>query len=687
MLNVRDLDDQTYEQIVQAAEGRLPWLCPPWTTHNASDPGITLLELMAWYKELQQYHMNQFTVPLRRKLLKLAGAVPRPARPARCGLEIGPDRAPKPRLERLYTRDGIPFELEEAIPAHRPAVVRAQALQGERETDVSELLLERKMAIQPLQDRGDRLRVGLSGVEGKELRLWLEVDESQDPPRNPFGPDSTDPRTVRWRCQGAGETQVLRDETRALSRSGYVTLGWRGRWPAGEDGLHWLELTLEEPGCEGAPRLSEVSAGRYPALQQETWASTRLFRAEAGGELTLTLDDAQARDCYPAVFVRTRERWEQTDGWRSEKGEGGLTLWVDVEAAVRDGEDNVMVLCLDPLRARELLFDAKGLPGETFTLRLEGRCALTDRFTLLCDTLDRDGQVRPALWRCVDDLYRYGPRDRVFLYDPVRETVTFGDGEHGALLQGGQGAVLAAELTVTYRDGGNIPGGQELEFLDGAGGVPHTGATGGAPAEGVQELQARLLRELSHTGKCARAEDYEDLARQTPGLRVALAKAIPDYDPDEPTGASRSPAVTVVVAPAGDGARPMPDRRFLEAVQRQLDRARPIGVMVKVYPPEYVELHVSLALRGGGEELEERLTRMLEDYLSGAGVGVGGTVSVSDLTALVQSAPGVLQVRNVALSAASPGCYQNREGDIRLPRRGIPRLGRLSVQRLPERVR
>ena len=71
MLNARNLDDQTYEEIVKSAEGRLPWLCPVWTDHNAHDPGITILELMAWYKEMQQYHMNQFTDPLRCKLLSV----------------------------------------------------------------------------------------------------------------------------------------------------------------------------------------------------------------------------------------------------------------------------------------------------------------------------------------------------------------------------------------------------------------------------------------------------------------------------------------------------------------------------------------------------------------------------------------------------------------------------------------
>lgn len=82
MLRSRNLDDQTFADIMEYALGRLPWLCPAWTDHNAHDPGITILELMAWYKEMQQYHMNVVTEELKQKFLKLLGVVPAPAQPA-----------------------------------------------------------------------------------------------------------------------------------------------------------------------------------------------------------------------------------------------------------------------------------------------------------------------------------------------------------------------------------------------------------------------------------------------------------------------------------------------------------------------------------------------------------------------------------------------------------------------------
>ena len=682
MLKARNLDDQTYEEIVKAAEGRLPWLCPSWTDHNAHDPGITVLELMAWYKELQQYHMNQFTSQLRCKLLKLAGVRRRPAAPAACAVELAPDDPARLSGARLTTREGIPFELVQAIPAERPVIARICVARGEQRREVGELLGSRSITFLPFGAPGEppcALHIGFSRLGEGDLRLWFDVVPPAGVPRNPFASPEQVPRVIRWVCRGAAGTTLVQDDTHGLSVSGYVTLRPQGTWPAGADGLHWLVLTLTDPGCEEAVRLAGVSAGRWSAVQRETWASSRFFRAEAREDWTVLLADAQARDGELAVFVR-EEGWAQTGRWQAAAAEAGRLLQVDTSSAAQDGADNVLVISLEAGRGSQLLFDAKGLPGETFFLDLEGRTVLTEDFTLLCQTLGRDGQVRPDLWRCVEDFYACGPRDRVFTYDPVRETITFGDGEHGALLRPGRGAVLAASLTLSYCVGGNIPGGRHLAFADDGLEVCNSAASGGAAQETVGQAQARLLEELSRTRKCVCAADYEHLAMDTPGLRVAAAKALPAYDPDEPTGVSRLPTVTVVAVPAGSGDRPVPDGRFLAAVQRQLDGVRPIGTQVKVVPPVYVDLEIDLSLRGG-EEDDGPVRAALEDWLVRS--GIGGTLRAGDAAAVVQAAPGVLQVRELDLRTGSPGCYRNGDGDIRLPRRAIPMLRSLRIERLP----
>ncbi len=60
-LPLPNLDDKTYQQLVDEAIGRIPVVTPEWTNYNASDPGITLLELFAWYTEALLYRNNRVT--------------------------------------------------------------------------------------------------------------------------------------------------------------------------------------------------------------------------------------------------------------------------------------------------------------------------------------------------------------------------------------------------------------------------------------------------------------------------------------------------------------------------------------------------------------------------------------------------------------------------------------------------
>ena len=43
-----DLDDRSFQDIVDEAKRLIPRYCPEWTNHNLSDPGVALIELFAW---------------------------------------------------------------------------------------------------------------------------------------------------------------------------------------------------------------------------------------------------------------------------------------------------------------------------------------------------------------------------------------------------------------------------------------------------------------------------------------------------------------------------------------------------------------------------------------------------------------------------------------------------------------
>src|SRR6476661_6489285 len=77
-----NLDDRTFQDILDEARRNIPRYCPEWTDHNLSDPGITILELFAWMTDLLLYRLNRVPDKNYIKFLDLLGIQLQPARAA-----------------------------------------------------------------------------------------------------------------------------------------------------------------------------------------------------------------------------------------------------------------------------------------------------------------------------------------------------------------------------------------------------------------------------------------------------------------------------------------------------------------------------------------------------------------------------------------------------------------------------
>lgn len=60
-ITLPDLDDRRYEDLVDELVALIPRYAPQWTDHNASDPGIMLVELFSWLAEALIYRLNRVT--------------------------------------------------------------------------------------------------------------------------------------------------------------------------------------------------------------------------------------------------------------------------------------------------------------------------------------------------------------------------------------------------------------------------------------------------------------------------------------------------------------------------------------------------------------------------------------------------------------------------------------------------
>lgn len=83
-----NLDDRSWADLVDEARSLIPVYGPEWTDHNASDPGMTLLELLAWITEMDIYGLNQVVDAERLRFLNLVGVRPKGPRSAHAVLSF-----------------------------------------------------------------------------------------------------------------------------------------------------------------------------------------------------------------------------------------------------------------------------------------------------------------------------------------------------------------------------------------------------------------------------------------------------------------------------------------------------------------------------------------------------------------------------------------------------------------------
>jgi hypothetical protein len=66
-----NLDDRGFDELVEEGRRLIPGLAPSWTDHNASDPGITFIELFAFVTEMLLYRADRVSEANKRAFVRL----------------------------------------------------------------------------------------------------------------------------------------------------------------------------------------------------------------------------------------------------------------------------------------------------------------------------------------------------------------------------------------------------------------------------------------------------------------------------------------------------------------------------------------------------------------------------------------------------------------------------------------
>jgi predicted phage baseplate assembly protein len=267
-------------------------------------------------------------------------------------------------------------------------------------------------------------------------------------------------------------------------------------------------------------------------------------------------------------------------------------------------------------------------------------------------------------WQQVDDFYASGEDDPHYTLNRTTGEIRFGDGIHGRIPVANPSNPAGNIVARQYRAGGgrrgNVGAGtinQVQTFVQHLDSVTNLfPAAGGSDEETVDEAKERAPQQLKSRNRAVTAEDFAYLARQTPGVRIRRARALPLVHPQFP-GARIPGVVTVIVVPDGDGPNPLPGQRTLEAVCQCLNQVRLLTAEVCVIPPTYRQVRIKADLIVRPQDDLAAVKTAVEDGLTtyfhpltggeeGLGWEFGGTIFYSNVYQAILQTPGVERIDN-----------------------------------------
>ena len=645
-LQIPNLDDRTYQQIVDEAVARIPAHTPEWTNFNQSDPGITLVELFAWMTENLLYRSNRIPEANRIKFLSLLGIPLRQAAPAYGLVTFINDRGPTQSLPvakglELYAGK-VPFRTRTDVNILPVGGVlfykrRIELSENDRERQdelygAEKASYETAMMEAPAAGKPDPV-VDLRSGDVMDKALWLALVAPKNTPlesiKNAISGQTLTLGVYPSVIADLGEPDPLQprapEAIDSLKKSGllfeYLERVTRGKDP-GKLVTSYKVVKLEY--AENVLKMPGIVQLELPEMSKANQVDDLEPTEEGTGNLPPLVQD---RELAGRILLWIRIRKDEQEN----AADPARITWVGVNTA----------RVIQALRVEgERLGVGTGTPEQMLKvantpviveqpLNPFSPEPLATRFTL---TLT-DAAGQEETWERVDDLYAAQADDKVYALDPESGQIRCGDGLRGKRFPSGY------VVRATYEYGGGSQGNMAIGALNKAPSlvagikinnpVPSWGAADG---QTVADGERSISRFLRHRDRLVTAEDYREITWQTPGIELGRVEVLPLFQPalptmgpvkidshfwacpnvvaepiqDVPVVADQSRpgiipgTVTVLVIPKHtleQAEPPDPNDLFLDAVCAWLEPRRLLTSRIFVRGPEFIPVYVTIAIQ------------------------------------------------------------------------------------------
>jgi predicted phage baseplate assembly protein len=648
-----NLDDRTWQELVDEMRALIPKYAPQWTDQNPSDLGVTLIELFAWLGESIIYRLNQTPEKNYLAFLNLLGITRDPPTPAWTYLTYGSS---------VETPVTVPIGTQ--AQTSDPAGGRPVVFETDEELVVQPTTLKAALRVGPLA-------AGANGATYRQVSAELI-----GPPTASHLVEVPAGQTVAFylgfdRAVTAELALGLR-LYQAARTAGAATL--RFTYSKGDvEPLLWPPVTAAGDGTEGLQHDGAVRL-TVPA----DWTAQRAAGDDPAQPWETVTPEADADQVTDPLF------WVGVliDVPAATPSAGG-----DPPPALAIGIDRLLFNAVPArtalsVRAAEDLGESTGQMFQVVALRnrpLYRRPGLTAPYAdLVVQVASAADPANWKDWKLVDE-FPTGAGE-VYRIDPVAGEVRFGNFDERSGKGSGSVPPRGSKIrALRYRyvasgAGGNVGPSQVTVFGTAPTGVPVSGigsvtnlgpARDGSDEEPIEETMRRAPEELRIRYRAVTVDDYEFLAREA-SIDLRVSKCLPprthtDDAPGQPPpwsagdpwtfgGLVRAPGtVNLIIAPDRDidVPRPEPTQDQIRLVQGYLDARRDLTARLEVVAPRYLPVIVNVeimvwqeALNAGADRatIEAETRAKIQRFLhptrggpDGKGWTVGGPVFTSDV--------------------------------------------------------
>lgn len=665
MLALEETENPGFGEIVDRAKERIQNVYPEWTNYNPADSGMALLELFAYMTEAQQFHLEQIGHSHQLAFLNLLGIQPEGIQAARVFARA--ERIEKPFWLARGTKvlvDTLVFEAEQSL------YVEKEHILGD----------EGGLPFYPFgENPGDcayydiRLQYELN--EEMVHTLYFDLEDAYPVNRNPIVQEEFIPFVEVQLQYYDGERyqscDIIRDTTFGLLQTGMLQFRLNGRMGRLEAEYR---LRLKAAGeYDTAPLLKGIYFNMLPFIQRDTKLECREYalQTEEMAFYEVIADSWLAVNAETAVYVREEKGFRQLREFSSYvQGEKRHFVF---DREVFRGASGTVTLCLiaklREISGEKFIFYGNGLPEQQFFLPDGG--VLGSCFRVWVEEDGNQGYYTP--WYQVPDFARAGKTERVFMLDEQKGILRFGDGRQGIMPKG---KIKIVSYATCAGSRGNVRKNQTGEIYPSKYALqlynPQP-ASGGRNPETVDACLERYREKSREKNRAVTMEDYEEVIKKAPGLRIKRVKVFPS--------SMKENSLEVVVQPFTNGQRILRSSIYDRNIIRLLEKKKMLGTQILVKSPEYISisLRLEVVVKSRYLQVEGKLKEHIKRYFE-ENMEFGKTIVYSRVFGFVDTLPETAGIRALDIHAGGKGVIRDNNRDIHVPSHGMAYLENIEIR-------